>query len=461
MALARFIQVEGEPMSRRYFGTDGIRGLANTHPMTSEVALKVGMAAGRIFTNGDHRHRVVIGKDTRLSGYMIESAMVSGFTAVGMDVFQLGPMPTPAVAMLTRSLRADLGVMISASHNPYSDNGIKLFGPDGYKLSDEIEAEIEELMGKPSSDLLASPQGIGRATRVESAQERYIEFAKRTLPRNLRLDGLRVVVDCAHGAGYKVAPLALWELGAEVVKIGVDPDGFNINKKCGSTAPDALCEKVREVRADVGIALDGDADRVIMVDEQGRIIDGDQLLAVIADTWRRKMRLSGGGVVATVMSNLGLERYLKDMNLTLHRTPVGDRYVVEHMKKHGYNVGGEQSGHLVLSDYATTGDGLVSALQILAVVVQSESPMSVVCNRFQPLPQVLKNVRYSEGKPLESKAVQSVIEAMRTKLGNKGRLVIRPSGTEPVIRVMAEGDDEKLVNTAVGEIVEALRKAAA
>ncbi len=448
-------------MSRRYFGTDGIRGLANTHPMTAEVALKVGMAAGKLFTNGDHRHRVVIGKDTRLSGYMIESAMVSGFTSVGMDVFLLGPMPTPAVAMLTRSLRADLGVMISASHNPYSDNGIKLFGPDGYKLSDEIELTIEGMIEAPSATLLASPERIGRATRVESAQERYIEFAKRTLPRNLKLDGLRVVVDCAHGAGYKVAPLALWELGAEVIKIGVDPDGFNINKKCGSTAPDALCEKVREVRADVGIALDGDADRVIIVDEQGRIVDGDQLMAVIADAWKRRQRLAGGGIVTTIMSNLGLERYLKELNLSMHRTPVGDRYVVEHMRKHGYNVGGEQSGHIVLSDYTTTGDGLVSALQILACVVQSEQPVSTVCNRFEPLPQVLKNVRYTAGKPLESKAVQSVIESMRKKLGNSGRLVIRPSGTESVIRVMAEGDDEVLVNNAVGEIVEALRKAAA
>ncbi len=448
-------------MSRRYFGTDGIRGLANTHPMTAEVALKVGMAAGKLFTNGDHRHRVVIGKDTRLSGYMIESAMVSGFTSVGMDVFLLGPMPTPAVAMLTRSLRADLGVMISASHNPYSDNGIKLFGPDGYKLSDEIELKIEGMIEAPSATLLASPERIGRATRVESAQERYIEFAKRTLPRNLKLDGLRVVVDCAHGAGYKVAPLALWELGAEVIKIGVDPDGFNINKKCGSTAPDALCEKVREGRADVVIALDGDADRVIIVDEQGRIVDGDQLMAVIADAWKRRQRLAGGGIVTTIMSNLGLERYLKELNLSMHRTPVGDRYVVEHMRKHGYNVGGEQSGHIVLSDYTTTGDGLVSALQILACVVQSEQPVSTVCNRFEPLPQVLKNVRYTVGKPLENKAVQSVIESMRKKLGNSGRLVIRPSGTESVIRVMAEGDDEVLVNNAVGEIVEALRKAAA
>ena len=448
-------------MSRRYFGTDGIRGLANKHPMTAEVALKVGMAAGHVFTKGTHRHRVVIGKDTRLSGYMIESAMQSGFTSVGMDVFLLGPMPTPAVAMLTRSLRADLGVMISASHNPYSDNGIKLFGPDGYKLSDEIERQIEDLIDSPSNDLLAEASKIGRATRVESAQERYIEFAKRTLPRNLKLDGLRVVIDCAHGAAYKVAPLALWELGAEVIKIGVDPDGTNINKKCGSTAPEALCEKVREVRANIGIALDGDADRVIIADEQGRIIDGDQLLAVIADTWKRRARLAGGGIVATVMSNLGLERYVKGLGLSMIRTPVGDRYVVEYMRKHGYNIGGEQSGHIVLSDFSTTGDGLVAALQVLATVVQLEKPVSEVCSRFEPLPQVLKNVRYRDGKPLEDTRVQDAIEDGRLKLGNSGRLVIRPSGTEPLIRVMAEGDDEKLVNTVVGNIVEVLQKVAA
>ena len=448
-------------MGRRYFGTDGIRGLANKHPMTSEVALKVGMAAGHIFTTGDHRHRVVIGKDTRLSGYMIENALVSGFTAVGMDVFQLGPMPTPAVAMLTRSLRADLGVMISASHNPFADNGIKLFGPDGYKMSDEIELQIEELMDKDSTSLLADAAKIGRATRVDSAQERYIEFAKRTLPRNLQLNGMRVVVDCANGAGYQVAPDALWELGAEVIKIGVDPDGFNINKKCGSTAPEALCEKVKEVRADIGIALDGDADRVIIVDEQGSIVDGDQLLAVIADAWKRRGRLAAGGIVTTVMSNLGLERYLATLNLSMARTAVGDRYVVEYMRKHGYNVGGEQSGHIVLSDYTTTGDGLVSALQVLAVVVQSEKPVSEVCNRFEPLPQILKNVRYKEGKPLDNRDVKKAIEDGRMKLGNAGRLVIRPSGTEPVIRVMAEGDDEGLVSRVVGEIVAALSKVAA
>ncbi|MDH4982643.1 phosphoglucosamine mutase [Hyphomicrobium sp. D-2] len=449
-------------MSRRYFGTDGIRGLANRPPMTSEVALKVGMAAGKIFQKqqSNYRHRVVIGKDTRLSGYMLEAALMSGFTAVGMDVFLLGPMPTPAVAMLTRSLRADLGVMISASHNPYDDNGIKLFDPDGYKLSDETELEIEGLIDGNVADLLAPADRIGRATRVESAQERYIEFAKRTLPKNLRLDGMRIVIDCANGAGYKVAPEALWELGAEVIKIGVEPNGRNINDKCGSTAPDALISKVREVRADIGIALDGDADRVVIVNEKGEIVDGDQLMAVIAENWHRTGRLTAGGVVATVMSNLGLERYLKGIGLEMVRTPVGDRYVVDHMRKHGYNVGGEQSGHIVLSEYATTGDGLVTALQLLAVVVSTGVPVSEVTKRFDPLPQILKNVRYESGKPLEDTRVVEAISAGKKKLGKCGRLVIRPSGTEPVIRVMAEGDDETLVNNVVGDIVEAVRAAA-
>ena len=448
-------------MSRRYFGTDGIRGLANKHPMTSEIALKVGMAAGRVFSKkGTHRHRAVIGKDTRLSGYMIETAMMSGFTAVGVDVFQLGPMPTPAVAMLTRSLRADVGVMISASHNPYEDNGIKFFDPDGYKLSDETEIEIETLMAANTEDLLASADQIGRATRVESAQERYIEFAKRTLPRSIRLDGLRIVIDCANGAAYKVAPEALWELGAEVIKLGVEPNGRNINLNCGSTDPEALIDKVREVRADIGIALDGDADRVVIVDEKAQVVDGDQLMAVIAESWHRRGRLTGGGIVTTVMSNLGLERYLHEVGLSMARTAVGDRYVVEHMRKHGYNFGGEQSGHIVLSDFTTTGDGLVSALQILAAVVSSGRPVSEVCRRFEPLPQVLKNVRYTEGKPLENANVLRVIKGAEERLGTSGRLVIRPSGTEALIRVMAEGDDEGLVNSVVGEIVDAVRKAA-
>ncbi|MCJ7787981.1 MAG: phosphoglucosamine mutase [Methyloceanibacter sp.] len=431
-------------MTRKYFGTDGIRGGANAFPMTSEVAMRVGMAAGKLFTNGSYRHRVVIGKDTRLSGYMIESALVSGFTAVGMDVFQLGPMPTPAVAMLTRSLRADLGVMISASHNPFIDNGIKLFGPDGYKLSDETEAEIEQMMEGDSTELLAAAESIGRATRIDSARERYIEFAKRTLPKNIRFDGIRAVIDCANGAGYKVAPEALWELGAEVIKIGVDPNGLNINKDCGTTAPEDLIRKVSEVRADIGIAL-----------------DGDQLMAVIAESWLMRGRLAGGGVVATVMSNLGLERYLEGLGLGLARTPVGDRYVVEHMRRHGYNVGGEQSGHIVLSDFSTTGDGLITALQLLAVVAQSGKPVSEICNRFEPLPQVLENVRYKNGQPLDNVGVQRAISDGKSKLGKAGRLVIRPSGTEPVIRVMAEGDDERLVKTVVSDIVHALTAAAA
>ncbi|MGL4395078.1 MAG: phosphoglucosamine mutase [Hyphomicrobium sp.] len=448
-------------MTRRYFGTDGIRGLANSHPMTSEVALKVGMAAGKIFQSGAHKHRVVIGKDTRLSGYMLEAALMSGFTSVGMDVFLLGPMPTPAIAMLTRSLRADLGVMISASHNRFDDNGIKLFDPDGYKLSDDMERQIESLIETDTKSLLAPADKIGRATRVESAQERYIEFAKRTLPKNLRLDGLRIVIDCANGAAYKVAPEALWELGAEVIKIGVEPNGRNINYKCGSTAPEALIEKVKEVRADIGIALDGDADRVVIVNEKGQIVDGDQLMAVIAESWHRRGKLAAGGIVATVMSNLGLERYLKDIGLSLARTPVGDRYVTEHMRKHGYNVGGEQSGHIVLSDFTTTGDGLVSALQVLACVVSTGKPVSEVCHRFDPLPQILKNVRYESGKPLEDSRVVKAIEGAKKTLGTSGRLVIRPSGTEPVIRVMAEGDDEQVVSQVVGDIVDAVRSAAA
>lgn len=448
-------------MSRRYFGTDGIRGRANEHPMTSEIALKVGMAAGKMFQSGAHRHRVVIGKDTRRSGYMLEAALMSGFTSVGMDVFLLGPMPTPAVAMLTRSLRADLGVMLSASHNPSVDNGIKLFDPDGYKLSDEVEAQIEALIDGPSAALLVPAERIGRATRVESAQERYIEFAKRTLPKHLRLDGLRIVIDCANGAAYKVAPEALWELGAEVIKIGVEPNGSNINLKCGSTAPEALIEKVKELRADIGIALDGDADRVVLVDEKGRIIDGDQLMAVIADSWKRAGRLTANGIVATVMSNLGLERYLNSLDLTLARTPVGDRYVTEYMRRHGYNVGGEQSGHIVLSDFTTTGDGLVSALQVLASAIESGRPVSEVCSRFERLPQILENVRYANGKPLEDKRVVAAIEDAKAVLGNRGRLVIRPSGTESLIRVMAEGDDEAMVARVVGDIASAVRSAAA
>ena len=449
-------------MSRKYFGTDGIRGKANTWPMTAQAALRVGMAAGRYFTRGDHRHRVVIGKDTRLSGYMIETALVAGFTSVGMDVLQFGPLPTPAVAMLTRSLRADLGVMISASHNTYQDNGIKLFGPDGYKLSDQVEAEIEALMDNGLEDHLAEPSKLGRAKRIEDAQARYIEFAKRTFPQHLRLDGLRVVLDCANGAAYRVAHEALWELGADVFAIGVSPDGFNINKECGSTSTGAMCAKVKECRADLGIALDGDADRVMLADESGRIIDGDQILGLIARSWSKAGTLKGGGVVATVMSNLSLERYLNAMNLKLARTAVGDRYVVEHMRENGFNVGGEQSGHLVLSDFSTTGDGLIAALQVLAVLAESEQRASDATHLFEPLPQILQNVRYRAGaKPLESQEVATAIEAGEARLANKGRLLIRKSGTEPLIRVMAEGDDEKLVKTVVGDIVRVLEKASA
>ncbi|HZS64337.1 MAG TPA: phosphoglucosamine mutase [Xanthobacteraceae bacterium] len=447
-------------MVRSYFGTDGIRGRANG-VITPELALRVGQAAGIVFRRGDHRHRVVIGKDTRLSGYMIETAMVAGFTSVGMDVLLLGPIPTPAVAMLTRSMRADLGVMISASHNPYDDNGIKLFGPDGCKLSDDVEREIEKYMEGNVAKQLAKSADLGRAKRIDGVHDRYIEFAKRTLPKAMDLDGLRVVVDCANGAAYRVAPEALWELGAEVFTLGVEPDGFNINKDCGSTAPEALRRKVVEMRADVGIALDGDADRVIIVDERGRMIDGDQLLAVISESWKEDERLSRPGIVGTVMSNLGLERHLKNFDLDLVRTPVGDRYVVEHMRAHGFNVGGEPSGHIILSDYATTGDGFVAALQVLAVVKKSERPVSQVCHRFDPLPQVLKNVRYANGMPLDNAKVRSAIAVAEERLGRSGRLIVRPSGTEPVIRVMGEGDDKILVEAVVDEIVDALNHVAA
>ena len=443
-------------MARRYFGTDGIRGRANSFPMTADVAMKVGMAAGMTFQRGSHRHRVVIGKDTRLSGYMLENAMVAGFCAAGMDVFLLGPVPTPAVAMLARSLRADIGVMISASHNPYYDNGIKLFGPDGYKLSDDLELRIESMLDSDLTPNLVDSEALGRAKRIDGVHDRYIEFAKRTLPRSMSLAGMRVVVDCANGAAYKVAPAALWELGAEVVSIGVEPNGFNINEDCGSTHPMALSKKVHEVRADIGIALDGDADRVIIVDENGTVIDGDQIMALIAESWHENGRLAGGGVVATVMSNLGLERFLGDMDLALHRTKVGDRYVVEHMRAHGFNIGGEQSGHTVLSDFSTTGDGLVAALQVLACIKRSGKPASEVCRKFEPVPQVLKNVRFSGGKPLEIEPVKALIEDARNRLGKNGRLVIRPSGTEPLIRVMAEADDRALVENVVNDIVDAI-----
>ena len=448
-------------MTRKFFGTDGIRGLANTEPMTPATALRVGMAAGAYFTNGDHRHRVVIGKDTRLSGYMLEPALVAGFTAVGMDVFLVGPMPTPAVAMLTRALRCDLGVMISASHNPFHDNGIKLFGPDGYKLSDAAEREIEAMILGEAEPKLAEATKLGRAKRLDDADGRYIEFAKSTLPKGQKLSGLKVVVDCANGAGYKVAPAVLWELEAEVISIGVKPDGFNINKDCGSTHPKALQDAVLAHGADVGIALDGDADRLVMVDERGSVIDGDQLMAVIAESWLAQDRLSGKALVATVMSNLGLERFVSGLGIELLRTKVGDRYVLEAMREKGINLGGEQSGHIILSDFATTGDGLVAGLQVLAALRESGRKASDFCRRFTPYPQLLRNVRHSGGKPLELPAVQQAIDAAEKRLGKAGRVVIRPSGTEPLIRVMAEGEDQTLVETVVADIVTALERAAA
>ncbi len=453
---------ESQKMNRTLFGTDGIRGRANSFPVTPEIAMKVGMAAGRIFTCGNHRHRVVIGKDTRLSGYMIESALVSGFTSVGMDVFQFGPLPTPAVSMLTRSLRADLGVMISASHNHYKDNGIKFFGPDGLKLSDEVENNIESLMRNGLEDGLAASEDIGRAKRIDDAQARYIEFVKRTFPSHLTLEGMRVVVDCANGAAYRVAPSVFWELGAEIVALGVSPDGLNINEECGSTFPDAMCRKVLETRADLGIALDGDADRVVMCDENGKLIDGDQVLALIAQSWLKSGNLKGGGVVGTVMSNIGLERHLKTLGLGLSRSSVGDRYVLEKMREGGFNVGGEQSGHIILSDFATTGDGIVAALQVLAVIAGEGIRASEAANVFRPAPQILENVRFSEkSSPLSDERVLSCIEAGQARINSNGRLLVRKSGTEPVIRVMGEGDDEKLLREVVNEVVAVIREAAA
>ncbi len=442
---------------RRYFGTDGIRGLTNTPPMTAAIAMKVGQAAGRHFLRGHHTHRVVIGKDTRLSGYMMESALVAGFTSVGMDVTLLGPMPTPAVAMLTRSMRADLGVMISASHNPFHDNGIKLFGPDGYKLSDEDEAAIEALLEEDIP--LAEPRGIGRARRIEDAQGRYIHFAKATFPEHLRLDRLKIVIDCAHGAAYKVAPKALWELGAEVIAIGVAPDGFNVNDQVGSTHPKALQLKVLESGADIGIALDGDADRLIVVDERGQVVDGDQLMALIAAQAAEAGTLKGGALVATVMSNLGLERFLAGRGIAMHRAAVGDRHVLELMRTSGCNVGGEQSGHIILSDHATTGDGLVAALQVLAALVATGKPASELLHLFDPLPQLLKNVRFKGGAPLDTAGVQAAIAAAEAALAGKGRLLIRKSGTEPLIRVMAEGEDKALVTRVVDDVCAAVAAA--
>jgi phosphoglucosamine mutase len=442
-------------MTRKFFGTDGIRGTANTEPMTPETALKVAMAVGECFHNGTHKHLVVIGKDTRLSGYMLEPALTAGFITMGMDVVLVGPLPTPAIAMLTRSLRADIGVVISASHNPYADNGIKLFGRDGYKLSDELEMKIEQVLGKRPGRR-ALPAELGRARRLDDAGGRYIEFVKQSFPRGLRLDGMRVVVDCAHGAAYKVAPTVFWELGAEVFTVGVSPNGFNINRDCGALVPQQMRREVLARRADIGIALDGDADRLIVCDERGEILDGDQLMALIAIHLARGERLAGGALVATVMSNLGLERCLSGQGIGLHRTAVGDRYVVEKMRSLGCNLGGEQSGHIILSDYATTGDGLIAALQVLAAIIETGKRASEVCRLFEPVPQLLRNVRFGNGKPLESRPVQQAITAGEARLGTGGRLVIRSSGTEPVIRVMAQGEDQALLASVVDDICEAI-----
>ena len=447
-------------MKSKLFGTDGIRGTANSEPMTAETALRVAKAAGQHFIRGDHRHLAVIGKDTRLSGYLIEPALTAGFISMGMDVVLLGPLPTPAVAVLTRSLRADLGVVISASHNPFEDNGIKLFGPDGFKLSDAVEREIEERVESGVVERLAAPDHLGRARRLDDAQGRYIEYVKNTFPKGLRLDGLKIVIDCANGAAYRVAPTVLWELGADVVPVGVEPDGFNINKDCGATETTRMQQEVRKHKADLGISLDGDGDRVILADETGAILDGDQIMALIAKTWQKANLLEGEAIAATVMSNLGLERYIKSLGLRLDRTQVGDRYVVEHMRRHGLNVGGEQSGHVILTDYATTGDGLIAALQVLGVLVRSGKPASEICRLFTPLPQLLRSVRVNGGQPLEAAAVIAAIRAGEQRLGDKGRLLIRKSGTEPVIRVMAEAEDEGVVDTVVDEVAAAIARAA-
>jgi phosphoglucosamine mutase len=444
-------------MDRKYFGTDGIRGTANSEPMTTEIALKVGQAAGSYFKDGDHRHKVIIGKDTRLSGYMIEPALTAGFISAGMDVVLVGPVPTPAVAMLTRSFRADLGVMISASHNPYFDNGIKLFDKIGLKLSDEVELEIEKRMQGIVPCKLAGPDALGRAKRLDDAQGRYIEFVKMTFPRRQKLSGLKIVLDCANGAAYKIAPPVLWELEAEVISIGVEPNGFNINKDCGSTYPERMCQEVVRQKADIGIALDGDADRVVICDENGKIIDGDQIMGLIARHQKDLGTLQGGGIVATSMSNMGLEKYLESIDLHLKRTQVGDRYVAAFMRENGYNVGGEQSGHVIMRDYVTTGDGLVAALQVLAVMVEEKRPASEVCNVFQPYPQVLKNIRYDKHNPLEHDDVKKAISNAEEKINGQGRVLIRKSGTEPLIRVMAEGADELMVNETVDNIMIAIR----
>jgi phosphoglucosamine mutase len=440
---------------RPLFGTDGVRGEANTWPMTPDVAMNLAKAAATLFRNGTHRHIVVIGKDTRLSGYMIEPALTAGFISMGMDVLLLGPIPTPGVARLTRSMRADLGVMISASHNPYADNGLKFFGPDGYKLSDAFEADIEQRLNSDLSHLNAKPEDLGRAQRVDDALGRYIETVKNTFPRGMRLEGLKIVVDCAHGAAYKAAPRILWELGATVLSLNVEPNGFNINEKSGAVYPGAMCEAVKALDADLGISLDGDADRVIIADEHGRVIDGDQILAVIANHWQEKGILQGGGVVSTVMSNLGLERYLGARGLALHRAKVGDRYVLEQMRATGCNIGGEQSGHIIVGGYATTGDGMIATLQLLAALVEQGGKLSALAHAFTPVPQKLHNVR-CDTRLLETPAVQDAIMAAEKMLKDSGRLLVRKSGTEPLIRIMAEAEDEALVDRAIATVAQTL-----
>lgn len=449
-------------MARKYFGTDGIRGRANSSPMDAETALKVGMAAGHYFTRGTHRHKVVIGKDTRLPGYLIENALTAGFIAAGMDVLLVGPLPTPAVAMITRSMRADIGVMISASHNTYEDNGIKLFNPNGTKLSDEVEIAIEKLIDANPAKLRVSPENLGRAKRIDDAAGRYVEYVKFTFPKRQSLDGLKVVVDCANGASYNLAPTIFWELGAEVVSIGVDPNGFNINKGCGSTYPSLLCETVKREKADIGIALDGDADRVIACDENGEIIDGDQIMASIATYWKNNGKLQGGGIVATQMSNLAMEKYLNEQGLHVERVQVGDRYVVAKMREKGYNLGGEQSGHIIFSDFTTTGDGLVAALQMMAFIVEEKKKASKALRVFKPMPQILTNVKFSNNStdPLKNKNVKSIISSYEKSLAGKGRIFIRKSGTEPLIRVMVEGEDKNKITKISQEIALEIKKAA-
>lgn len=440
------------PMDK-LFGTDGIRGVANQYPMTAEMALKLGIAAGGYFSRGSHRNTVVIAKDTRLSGYMLENALTAGFVSAGMDVVLVGPIPTPGVAMLVKSLRAELGVMISASHNAYMDNGIKLFGPDGYKLSDRAEIEIEQRVLNSHQASLARPENLGRAKRLDDAAGRYIEFAKATFPKHLTLEGLTIVLDCANGAAYHLGPMIFRELGANVHTIGVEPNGFNINQGVGSTSPETLRDRVLSTGANVGIALDGDADRVVVCDEKGVLLDGDQLLAMVATHWHAHGTLRGGGVVATVMSNMGLERYLHTLGLHLHRTRVGDRYVMEAMADGAYNLGGEQSGHLILNDYVTTGDGLIASLQVLAMMVEKEQALSLCGHCFTPLPQVLKGVRVAYGSnPLAQENVKTAIETLEHRLQGTGRLLVRPSGTEPLIRVMIEGEDHGIITRMADDL---------